>query len=139
MATYTGKDAQLVVSSSNTDVSDGTVSVTITRETEIPTVQTFGGQRSAQGTTTEEGEIVVVYDDAASDTGYSRLITEAETPTSGGYPFLFYPAGSTSGREEISGSIVVGLPTVEVTGEGTEIQTRTFPFTFEGSSSRTTV
>ena len=76
---------------------------------------TFDGQVAAQGSTTWEGQVTVVYDDTAGS-AYELLLAEAESPTAAGYSVLFQPEGATSGDEEIQTLLIVGYPEVAATG-----------------------
>lgn len=125
--TYQGAVAQL----SGTDVSDEATEFTLNVTTDIPTVMTFSGQQSAQGATTYDGQITVVYD-YDSGSAYTFLETEFGTPTAAGYQVIFRPRGTSTGYEEITALCVIGRASIEATGDG-GVQLRTFPFTVTGT------
>lgn len=115
----------------STDVSDEATEVTLTANTDIPTVQTFSGQVSAQGATNWDGQITVVYDYTAGS-AYRLLDAEAKTPTSGGYAMTFQAEGTSTGNEEVDILAILGEAPIEATGDG-GVQLRTFPFVVTGT------
>lgn len=134
MAPYTNFGGKVLLGPSFTDISDDTVEFEWSAETNIPDIEVYGPseRRSIKGTTKWSGQIKVVYDYVGGATkGYRTLLTECTTPTTGGLYCQYKPTGEGSGEEQQSGYIIVGYPTMDDRG-GSDIQTRTFPFTVNG-------
>jgi len=129
MAAVTYQGAVLKLS--GTDVSDEATTFTLNANTDIPTVMTFDGQASAQGATTYDGEMTVVYD-YTTGSAYNLLQAEVASPTSGGYQVIFEPEGTTSGKERITALCVLGRANIEAEGDG-GVQLRTYPFVVTGT------
>lgn len=130
-----------VLSIGSTDVSDDTVRVTISPEQSLPVVSTFGGSRSAVGSTTWSGEIQVVYEPTTTLTQhpYNILANEADTPTSGGITITYQPGGAsiTPPFEEWVAVINVGQPSAtESDAESDDVNLRVFPFACNGTPTR---
>jgi len=134
VAPYTNFGGKVLLGPTFVDISDDVVEFDVSAETNIPGIEVYGPSqvRSIAGTTKWTGNIKVVYDYLGGVAkGYRVLMTECGTPTTGGLYCQYKPTGEGAGEEQQTMYIIVGYPKMDDRG-GSDIQTRTFPFTVNG-------
>ena len=113
-----------------TDVSDEMTTFTLTPDSRLAQMPTFGNSSvSARGVITWEGEATAVYDNT-SGSAYKLLKAAAVAGTA--TSLVFRPEGTATGNEGITVSAILGEGPIEAEADG-GIQIRVFPFMVTGT------